>query len=186
MTAKETTSRKRASRAKEGVKNVQAKAMEPLTPIGEPGGALMPPPGIEALAQAGGEMAPAVGAGLLVDLKDVHQVVVKAADMTGVELDVIKPRNMMIVGPGGVKDGRGAVVLRLPVAEVDGGYCSRHVEVGRLTPRQALARRMLRDGLYRSGARLPIPNTNEVRPVASNADVIRWILDSAGECCAPD
>ena len=42
------------------------------------------------------------------------------------------------------------------------------------------------DGLYRSGARLPVPGSTDVRPVASNADVIRWILDRAGECCALD
>ncbi|MCB2141461.1 hypothetical protein KQH29_00815 [bacterium] len=45
---------------------------------------------------------------------------------------------------------------------------------------------MLRDGLYRSGARLPVPGSTDVRPVASNADVIRWILEKAGEACGAE
>ena len=70
---------------------------------------------------------------------------------------------------------------RLPVADMDGGLllAARGGWPPDVPPGPALHK--LRDDLYRSGARLPIPNTNEVRLVASNADVIRWILEIAGE-----
>ena len=45
---------------------------------------------------------------------------------------------------------------------------------------------MPRGGLYRSSARLPVSGSNDVRPVASEANVNRWILDRAGECYTPE
>lgn len=72
----------------------------------------------------------------------------------------------------------GGVVVNIPLAEIADGYCSRHIEVGRLTQSQSKTLRMIRDGLMVNQAQVPSEFCKDaVRPVKSNADVVRWLLD---------
>lgn len=66
--------------------------------------------------------------------------------------------------------------IAAPVAELNArAHRPRHVEVN-LTARQGEGLQILRDGLYERSARLA-----NGKPIASNADAIRWWLEQLPE-----
>lgn len=70
-----------------------------------------------------------------------------------------------------IDDSR-SVEITLPIGDAGPGYITNRVDL-RLTDRQALTMRELLNGLKASGERLK----NDY-PIESNADVVRWVLES--------
>lgn len=67
----------------------------------------------------------------------------------------------------------GSTIELPPLPTEVSGYIPEHVDVGRLTPKQGLNLKRMRDALDRDHTRL-----ENKRPIYTSADVIRFLLES--------
>jgi len=101
------------------------------------------------------------------NLPDVVQDAITPASQPKKSTPAAKPKPKP--EPSGLPD---AVTIQAPLGEIDQGYLNRHVEARLTTEQQQQSMRRLLRGLQMAEERL-----SNGKPVASNADAIRWLLE---------